>query len=88
VNSSAICATEDDVWRLPARFGRRDFVFQQPPSRPEAAAGAGSAAGVGPASGGGLVPGVAQVRGPGDLSTRRFCEVRFGGRGSGVILMG
>jgi Pyruvate/2-oxoacid:ferredoxin oxidoreductase gamma subunit len=27
--------------------------------------------------------------GPGDLSTRRFCEVRFGGSGGqGVILMG
>jgi len=27
-----MCATEDDASRLPVRFGRRDFVFQQPPS--------------------------------------------------------
>ncbi len=33
VNSSAIHATEDDVFRHPARSGGRDFAFQQPPTR-------------------------------------------------------
>jgi len=50
-----MCATEDDVSRLPVRFGRRDLVFQQPP-RPrrvsanhDPPAAAGRAAAVPPA---------------------------------------
>jgi PAS domain S-box-containing protein len=33
-NSSAICATEDEVLRRPVRSGGRDVASQQPPSRP------------------------------------------------------